>query len=266
MAAALVACSTDVDSEAPSGPRALDLGHFFEGSEPIEGTFVLLDVGTGTVRSYEPDRASRRVPPASTFKIPNSLIALETGVASGPDFFLPWDSTVAPVRRSSWARDQTLTSAFRNSVLWYYQELARRTGPDRMRQWLERLEYGAGGIGEAVDRFWLNGDLRISANEQVEFLRRFLRGELPVSQRSIDIVREMMLLEDGGAWRLFGKTGTSEVTETRENGWIVGFAEGPAGIHVYALNMEGETVWEDWPPQRRAGLVRDILLETGVLR
>jgi beta-lactamase class D len=264
VAAVSAACSA-ADTESRTEPEALDLAHFFRGTEPIEATFVILDDATGAVRSYDPARAARRVPPASTFKIPNSLIALETGVASGPDFFLPWDSTAAPTRRSSWARDQTMRSAFRNSVLWYYQELARRTGPDRMRQWLDRLEYGAGGIGAAVDQFWLNGDLRISANEQVEFLRRFHRGELDVSARSIAIVRDMMLLEDGGTWRLFGKTGTSGVTETRENGWIVGFAESPAGVHIYALNMEGETVWEDWPPQRRAGLARDILLEIGVL-
>ncbi len=70
-----------------------DLGRFFAG---VEGTFVLLDAQTRRIIRYNPERARTRFLPASTYKIPNTLIALETGVASGPEFPLVWESTVAP--------------------------------------------------------------------------------------------------------------------------------------------------------------------------
>ena len=263
----LVALGCGTSPERPAGPSTtpdLELADLITGTEPIDGAFVLLDGQTGQLRYYQRERARRRYLPASTFKIPNTLIALETGVASGPDFPLPWDSSAAPTTRAAWARDQTLATAFRNSVYWYYQELARRVGEGRMRDWLARLDYGNQDMG-GLDNFWLRGDLRISPEEQVRFLRRLHDGDLPVSARSRAIVRELMLLEDAGAYRLYGKTGSSDVTPTRENGWLVGFVEVGDGVHYYALNMEGETVWEDWPPGARADLVVRILERAGVV-
>jgi beta-lactamase class D len=251
----------------------VDLAPMFEGIDG-EGAFVLLDAESGRVRVFGTDRSRRRALPASTFKIPNTLIALETGVVDGPEFTLPFDSAATPPQPRwprSWPRDHTLRSAFRNSVVWYYRELARRVGPERMAAWLERLAYGNGATSPAVDRFWLDGDLRISPQEQVEFLRRLWAGELPVSERSASVVRELMTLDEGPGWRLYGKTGTAEVTPTRELGWLVGTVERERGdatgadLSVFALYMEGERVWEEWPPDRRAELVERILLELGAL-
>lgn len=268
-----------------TGPRAEGAVWSAAGVEPVdlaplfseidgEGSFVLLDAGSGRVRIFGTERSRRRLVPASTFKIPNTLIALETGVVDGPDFALPFDSVATPPQPGwprGWAADQTLRSAFGSSVVWFYQELARRVGPDRMAGWVNRLEYGNEATSPSVDRFWLDGDLRISAQEQVDFLRRLWAGELPVSERSAAIVRDLMLLDEGPGWRLYGKTGTAEVTPTRELGWLVGTVErvredgsGP-DVSLYALNMEGERVWEAWPPDRRAGLVERILVRLGAL-
>lgn len=249
----------------PAQARAVDLARLFRGVD--EATVVVLDARGRTVR-FHPARARRRFLPASTFKIPNTVIALEMGVATGPGFALPWDSVRDP--RSgffpeSWARDQTLRSAFRSSVYWYYQELARRIGPERMATWLRRLDYGNASIEGGVDVFWLTGGLRISPEEQVAFLRRLVTGELGVSARTLAALRQIALLDQGPGWRLFGKTGTSEVTPTRENGWVVGWLERDEGTAYYAINMEGETVWETWPPGRRVELALGVLREVGVL-
>src|SRR5690606_19074699 len=143
----------------------------------VQGTFVLLDLQTGERVVHDAERARTGFIPASTFKIPNTLIALETGVASGAEFFLAWDSVAAPREDwwpDAWARDNTLRTALPASVVWFYQELARRIGAERMHEYLERFGYGNRDISGGIDQFWLTGGLRISAEEQVDFLRRFL--------------------------------------------------------------------------------------------
>lgn len=251
-------------SALPPGDT-VDLGAFF--AEAEEATAVILDPAGGVLR-YHPGRARTRFRPASTFKIPNTVIALETGVADGPGFRLPWDSVRVPrigFFPDTWARDQTLRSAFRHSVYWFYQEVARRVGSDRMQAWLRRFDYGNRSIAGGIDRFWLDGGLRISPEEQVRFLRQLVSGDLAVSPATLDALREVALLAEHAGWRLYGKTGTSEVTPTRENGWIVGWAESPVDTAYFAIDMEGERVWEAWPPQRRHDLALEVLREVGVL-
>ena len=272
-AAALVAlasgCAPRAESSVADGVAAadsvVDLSSLLSGTAPLDATFVLVRASTGERVVHGPERASERFLPASTFKIANTLVALETGVATGPDFFLPWDSVASPTARTSWARDQTLESAFRNSVYWYYQELARRIGSERMTSWLGRLDYGNRSTGGGIDRFWLSGDLRISPDEQVRFLQRLVGGELPVSPESRSIVIDLMRQRDTAGYRIFGKTGTSDVTATRENGWLVGWVEAVGDTFFYALNMEGETVWEDWPPNRRVELLERVLTRLGII-
>lgn len=243
--------------------REVDLSSLFAGSTaPVEAAFVLLNGRTGESTVYNPDRARQRYRPASTFKIPNTLIALETGVVPDVGFTLPFDPALVPEQgffASSWKRDHDLRSAFRNSVYWYYQEVARRIGPKRMAEWLDRFDYGNQSVGGGLDQFWLRGDLRISPLEQVNFLRRLHQRQVPVSDRSWEILKEIMLLEETPAYRLYGKTGSSDVTPTRENGWLVGFVEIERTPYFYALNMEGESVWEDWPPASRMELVKEML-------
>jgi beta-lactamase class D len=242
----------------------VDLSSFFVGSD---GTFVVLEPRVALRWVYNSERASRPFIPASTFKIPNSLIALETGVADGPDFAMVWDSEASPAASwwpRSWRSDQVLRTAFQNSVYWYYQELARRIGEDRMREYLRRFGYGNENMGGGLDQFWLHGDLRISAEGQVDFLRRFYSGELGLSARTAEIVRKIMVLRETAACRLSGKTGTANVTPTRELGWLVGFVECGDNVAFYALNLEGERVWEDWPPQKRTDLVLRLLDALGI--
>lgn len=207
--------------------------------------------------------------PASTYKIANSLIALETGVATGPDHVIPWDST-APrdpgFWASVWSQDHTLRSAMRNSVYWYYQVLARQIGAERMQTYLDRFSYGNRNMGGGLDRFWLHGELRISPDEQVRFLARMYQGGLGLSERSTEVVKDLLVLEETPAYRISGKTGTADVTPTRELAWLVGYVEHRGDVWFYALNLEGEQVWERWGSSTaRLALVRDLLQDLGVL-
>jgi beta-lactamase class D len=144
-----------------------DLSEFFGGRE---GCFVLYDAQADTWLRHNPRGCAERFTPCSTFKIANSLIALHTGVASGPEFSLKWDGVKHPI--TAWNRDHTMRSAFSNSAVWFYQEIARRIGPERMTDGLRRFDYGNCDTSGGVTNFWLDSTLRISADEQVAFLRR----------------------------------------------------------------------------------------------
>jgi beta-lactamase class D len=238
-------------------------GHFGE----LEGAFVLLDGQAGRLVVHDSARAWTRFLPASTFKIPNTLIALETGVASGPDFTLAWDSVMVPRQGwwpGSWARDQTLRTALPASVVWYYQELARRTGPERMSEYLARFGYGNEDISGGIDQFWLTGGLGISPVEQVEFLRRFYFGELGVSERSTRIAKELLVLEETPAYRLSGKSGWAGLGEpgTPQVGWLVGYLERGDDVYFFATNIEIRT---NADAAARLGVTKAVLRELGLL-
>lgn len=257
---------------AGCGPadREVDLDAFFPGIPDRDVTFVLLDGGDGSITRYNPARAARRFIPASTFKIPNTLIALETGVAPDGEFTLPWDETMRPGTgfwSESWSRDHTMGSALRNSVYWYYQEIARRIGAERMQLYLDRFEYGNRSMEGGLDRFWLHGGLRISPDEQVKFLHRLVNGGLGVSSRSTDILKDLLVLEETAGYRLSGKTGTAGLTPERHLAWLVGFIEQDGITSCFALNVEGDEVWERWgEPEKRLQLVRSILRELKQVR
>jgi beta-lactamase class D len=198
----------------------LDLSGFFGGRE---GCFVLYDAQADSYVRYNSKGCAERFTPCSTFKIANSLIALETGVASGPEFFLKWDGVMRPI--APWNRDQTMRSAFSNSVVWFYQELARRIGPERMADYVRRLDYGNRDTSGGITNFWLESTLRISADEQVAFVRRLWADSLPVSKDAQRITRELMELSRSNDGRIFyGKTGTAgdANADIARLGWFVG--------------------------------------------
>jgi len=257
------------ESKVSSLEREVNLAEFFHGINPAEATFVVYHPSSGETIRHNAPRARQQFIPASTYKIPHSLIALETGVAEGPEHMIPWDSTIRPAEgfwSPEWSRNHTLRSAIRLSVYWYYQALAREIGAERMQAYLDQIDYGNRDLGGGIDQFWLHGDLRISPNEQVRFLERMYSGKLGLSPRTTQIVKEILVLEERADYRLSGKTGTADVTPTRELAWLVGFVEREGEVWFYALNMEGEQVWEQWGhPAKRLALVRSLLQELKVV-
>jgi beta-lactamase class D len=214
----------------------VDLTSDFPG---FRATFVLRDVTGGRAVRHDPALAATRAAPCSTFKIPNSIIGLETGVLADASSVLSWDGKTRDV--AAWNRDHDLRSAIRDSVVWYYQELARRVGEERMRGWLASLRYGNQDISGGIDRFWLGSSLRISPDEQVDFLARLHAGELPATARSVGIVKEI-LVQDGPPGVVYrGKTGSCrDPGAAAPHGWWVGSVERDARLYVFAARIEGE--------------------------
>jgi len=216
----------------------------------VEGAFALLDTGSGEMTVLNRRLAARRFAPFSTFKIPNTLIGLETGVIPDRRFSLRWDGTRH--RRADWNRDHDLASAMKFSVLWFYQEVARRIGRPRMTRWVRALGYGDREVAGAIDRFWLDGSLAISALEQVDFMRRLQSGRLPVSAAHRALLFQIIELARGGDWVLHGKTGLGW-QDGRAIGWLVGSVEHRGRIWIYALLLRGRSADRLMPLRREIG-------------
>jgi beta-lactamase class D len=251
----------------PQKPRVEmqpDLGDVFT-EAGTAGTFALLDPSDGgRIVVTDRERAEAGFLPASTFKIPNSLIALETGVVADADgTMFPWDKVVRDF--DAWNQDHTLRSAFKASAVPVFQDIARKIGPERMQHYVTAFDYGNRDIGGApIDSSWLNGNLRISALQQIDFLHRFYRGELPVSKQNQDVVRDIMLLEVSELGTLRGKTGAVGIGlasgAKATLGWLVGWLEhGPSKPYFFALNLD---VHEPKQLAMRLPLVKTLLKRT----
>jgi len=205
-------------------------------SAGVNGTFVLYDVVARKYIGRDRIRAEKRYVPASTFKIPNSLIGLSTGAVKTVDEVLPYIGPPTPYIKA-WGKDMGLREAIVISNVPIYQELARRIGLERMRDGVERMDYGNKEIGTLVDTFWLKGPLKISAIEQTQFLAKLAQSALPVPHDFQRSVQEICLLEKGSNWKLYGKTGW-ENAPGQGVGWWVGWILKDSHIYAFALNMD----------------------------
>ena len=243
-------------------PRAPDPARHLAG---VTGTFVMLDAAANRYVRLNPARAAQRFPPCSTFKIPNTLIALQSGVAAEANHFVKYDPALkleGQGPNGAWGRDHTLRSAFANSVVWYYQEIARRVGDARMSAFLRQFDYGDRDMSGGLDRFWL-GTLRISANEQVEFLRRLYEGRLGVSARTTSIAKGIMVADETPRWRLSGKTGACRAEGEDVSMWYVGYVEKKGNVYYFALQFGAREYGELFA--QRVIKARAILTDLGVL-
>ena len=226
----------------------------------FQGCFIRSRLGSDAVEVFNEEQCREPLSPCSTFKLPNSLIGLETGVIPDADHVIRWDG----VERSRKAlnRDHDLRSAIRHSVVWYYQELARRVGTERMQEMLSKIGYGNEDLSGGLTRFWLASSLEITAYGQIDFLRRLQGATLPFSERSMAIVRQIMILEETEDMTLRGKTGSCRGRNGGpDHGWFVGYVTRGDDVDFFATNVEGKAAWGS--EARRIAM--EILKESGLI-
>ena len=246
-------------------PATTDLSDVLvrQGVDPARAALLVVRLDDGAQWAAGGRRIDTRFPPASTSKIPHTLIALETGIADGADTMFPWDG----VERWSkaWNQDQTMTTAFRRSAVWVYQQIATRAGRDTMAGWLARFDYGNGDVGGPDDltRYWLVGPLEISAREQTAFLARLATRRLPLSQRTYAIADQIMRADGGDGWSLYAKTGWRHDGVTTDIGWYVGWLVARGRTYCFAFNMDMPTPEQD--RAKRTAVVRTALTAIGAL-
>lgn len=238
------------------------LGKYFTENK-VDGCFALMDNGTGEFTVYNlPRYRDSSYLPASTFKIVNSLIGLQTGRITNDSMVIKWDG----VKRQfdSWNKDLTMYDAFRASAVPYYQEVARRIGKDTMQFWLDSLSYGTKKITTAIDTFWLDNSLKITPDEELGLVKRLYFDQLPFFKTYQEMVKRAMLFENNTNYRLGYKTGWSFWNEKTKKhlGWIVGWVEENHHPYFFVLNIESPDPNFDMPAVR-IKMLKDILKQQG---
>ncbi|GAB3925350.1 OXA-48 family carbapenem-hydrolyzing class D beta-lactamase OXA-54 [Larkinella terrae] len=235
-----------------------DFERFFA-EKKLKGSFLLYDPQRDHYTAYNFERTRQRFLPASTYKILNTLIGLETGILKDENSVMKWDSVKRDV--DAWNRDNTLETAFKVSCVPCYQELARKIGLKRMREWVGKANYGKLDINaNNLDTFWLEGKSTITQEEQVDFLRRIHEGNVPFAKKNLEILKKIMFIEERQGAKLYGKTGWA-ASGNPDIGWFVGYVEKGDKVYYFATNVESsKPVPDTFVPARRQ--ITEAILKT----
>ncbi|MCB8999412.1 MAG: class D beta-lactamase [Bacteroidales bacterium] len=227
----------------------------------VDGCFVLYNPEKDLYIRYNPALCDSGYLPASTFKIPNSIIALEEGIVKDADEQIKWDGHEWPTQ--SWNQDQTLRSAIKYSCVWVYIGFAQKIGIEKYQEYLDAFNYGNKNPDGPADRFWLAGNFKITANQQIDFLKKLYYKNLPVSERSMNIVKDIIILDKNDDYTLSGKTGGGELGEGKYIMWLVGYVEVKDKPCFYAMNFVTDNFSQS--RQIRYDIVKEILKKLEVI-
>lgn len=211
-----------------------DLGILFA-DRGVKGTLVIASLDGQTQYVHNAERAAKRMLPASTFKIPNTLIALEEGAVVDEKEIIKWDGVERDWQ--SWNKDHSIETAFPVSCVWFYQELARRVGDELYQLHLKKLQYGNEMTGPDVTTFWLDGNLKISALEQIDMLKKLYTDALPYQKKHMDVLKKIMIVEETSEYTIRAKTGWAMPID-KQHGWYVGYVETKGQVWFFAMNMD----------------------------
>jgi len=240
-----------------------DLKKFFDENH-VQGAFGILSNSNGDFTIYNLSRfKDSAYLPASTFKIVNSLVGLETGKITDEKMVIKWDGITRPI--ADWNRDLTMAEAFKVSAVPYYQEVARRIGKDTMQYWLDTLGYGARyakATINKIDTFWLDNSVKITADEQLGLVKKLYFEQLPFQKRAIRAVKELMTQEKNSNYTLAYKTGWGNRENGNALGWVVGWIEENRHPYFFALNLDGA---DNIKPEIRMNMLKGILKQLGFL-
>jgi beta-lactamase class D len=253
---ALAAGFAQVSMADPQFQEMTKWSRFFSAAD-ARGSIVVLDTrdGSDTTMVYNVSRAEQRYSPASTFKIPHSLFALDAGLLHDEFQVIPWDGLKRPT--TAWNADQTLRSAMRNSTVWVYERFAKELGEARETAYMHKIGYG-NALVTGDKPFWVEGDLAISSFEQIAFLQRLYRNQLPFQVEHQRLVKDVMINEADSDWILRAKTGW-----TGKIGWWVGWVEWPSGPVFFALNIDTPNRLGDLA--KRQSITRNLLRSINAL-
>jgi beta-lactamase class D len=230
--------------------------------EGVKGCMMVHDYNMHRFDVYNQGDMERRLLPASTFKILNSLIGLETGIVSDTSMVIRWDSVIRPV--NAWNQDLTMGQAFRYSSVPYFQEVARRIGRDTMQFYLDTVKYGNMTIGARIDSFWLDNSLKISPDEELGFVEKLYFSQLPFKEISKRLVIALMHMESYPNYNLYYKTGWGTVGGS-QIAWIVGWELENEHPHFFVLNFSSDTKNVNIPLARMR-ILRKVLSACGLMQ
>jgi beta-lactamase class D len=266
VAAGLILAGMLLTSCAPNNvEESKKLENYFA-EQKVTGVFGLFDNGQGNFILSDRKRfRDSAYLPASTFKVINSLIGIETGRVKDDSTVIPWDGVVR--RIPEWNQNLSMYRAFRYSAVPWFQELARRIGKDTMQHWLDTLGYASrynrAVIGK-IDTFWLDNSIKITPDEQLGLVKKLYFDQLPFQRRTHEIVRRMMLMEDNSNYKLSYKTGWEHAENGDGIGWMIGWIEENKHPYFFVLQVRSSDPQTDIATIRMT-ILKGILKELGFM-
>lgn len=261
----LLSCSPGSETDQGTNYETVDTLSQEQESTEIQKLFDSISLN-GSVLIYDPSKdiyysndlewAHSGHLPASTFKITNSIIALETGVVEDDSTMFKWDGKKR--RLSFWERDMVFRDAFHLSCVPCYQDIARKIGTDRMIAFLDSFKYGNMFLdSNSIDLFWLEGESKITQFEQIAFLKKFYNSDLPIKERTENIMKRLMVIDKNDSYTISGKTGWS-IRDGNNIGWFVGFVEVKEDVYYFATKVEPK---EDFDMDQFASIRKKLSFE-----
>jgi D-alanyl-D-alanine dipeptidase len=231
---------------------------FFEAAGVVGGIYIY-DLARNEYRIFDRERFEKEFSPASTSKIIHSLIFLDSGALRDEREIVKWDGTQHPI--GAWNRDHDLRSAFKESAAWFFRDVSRRITRDSMQGYYDASKYGNRSTEGFGDAYWINGPLRVTPRQQIEFLVELHRNRLPFSPQVIDIVKDIMTEESTASYTLRAKTGWSDAFDPQV-GWWIGYVERDGNAYFFATEID---IRADRDAPKRKQLTRAVLKSLGIL-
>lgn len=201
----------------------------------VSGSILVFDYNNNEYKGFNIERCNQGFSPASTFKIPNTLIALETETITTDSIF-KWNGEKQDL--PAWEADMNIAQAYKASCVPIYQGIAKSIGVEQMQKYVRLLHFGNMVINQSnINRFWLEQESKITQFQQIYFLKRLYNLELPISDQTMLTVKQIMLQEDTRDYKLSAKTGL-DVSGDIIHGWFVGYIETQDNVYFFATNIE----------------------------
>jgi len=231
-----------------------------------EGTFVLYQKGKGILKTINPELAQTRFSPCSTFKVPHAVFGLESTYITGKDFTLKYNSILNPAKDfwpTNWPQDHNLDSALKNSVVWYFQKVARNIGHEKMKKYIQQSNFGNKNISGGIDKFWLSSSLKISAIEQVQIWSNLFDYKLNFKKNNINLVKQLITYEKTPHYTLSAKTGACKQSNNKLSAWWLGSVEQDSKVYYFATLIFGDDYKKLF--KKRKKLTKLLLQDEGLL-
>ena len=202
------------------------------------------------IHRFNAPRCEWRMPPCSTFKVALSLMAFDRNILKDETTTYRWDGLDHgnPV----WNRDASAADWMKNSVFWYSQRLTPQLGTPTIKKYLADFKYGNQDTSGELTHFWLDSTLKISPDEELEFMKRLWRDDFAVAKRALELTRKIMYLETSSSGTvLSGKTGSGHLHPGSNDhlgiGWFIGHISGNSGEYLIVINFSDQTPNPDYP-------------------
>jgi len=226
------------------------LDKYFKNIE--EGCFILYDVNKKNTLEYNQTFCQKPMSPDSTFKIMLSLIGYDQNILKN-EHMPEWkfkkkyiadysDSTYLPPH---WRENTTPQNWMRYSVVWYSQLLTKKLGLNVIQKYLNEFNYGnkdfSGDYNKnnGLTHAWLESSLKISAEEQIEFLKNILQNNNLVNHNALEMTKKNLFIDfsQDNQTSLYGKTGSGVLKSKKSHGWFVGWLEKDHQKYIFVTEV-----------------------------